>query len=135
QVPRALGFVEHRYMLRWRARVLERVITEMMHVLNERLDAFGNLSLANFLATRCPASYLVPDQRLAQHRNERTIAGEKHRVLCFNLVPVRRDVQADKGLARTRHAGNETDGFAALRARLVNDLLETTGRLCEIHCA
>ena len=46
-VPRALRFIENHDVFDWRAGIDQRVIAEMVHILNERLHAFPNFAFAD----------------------------------------------------------------------------------------
>ena len=69
QIPCALCLVKNDDMLRWRIRIGQRFVSEMMYVLNERLNTFANFPLSHFLALGLLATDLVTRKRLPQDSN------------------------------------------------------------------
>src|SRR4029453_338935 len=74
QIPSALRFIEdHDVLNRW-TRINQRVIAEVVNVLDESFDAFTDFPFANFLALLPSARDFIARQRFTKNRDERTVS-------------------------------------------------------------
>ena len=65
--------------------------------------------IAPFRSVRSGARELVARQRLLQHGDERSVAGQEDGTRLAERPAAGRDVQADERLAGAGHAGDEDD--------------------------
>jgi hypothetical protein len=78
EIPGALRLVENYDMLEGRAVIDQRIIAKVMDVLNERLDAFGNLPLSDLFAGAFLPRHLIPGQRFTEDGHKGAIPRQKH---------------------------------------------------------
>ncbi len=79
-IPRPLGLVEHHDMIVGRSGVAERVVAKVVEVLNEGPDGVAGGADAGRRVGAPRAVEVVAGQGLPQHRHQRAVAGEEHRV-------------------------------------------------------
>lgn len=108
-----------------RIRIAQRVVTEVVDVLDECLDALSDLSLPygdpEFPLTR----HFVARERLAQHGDERAVAGEVDRWrVAVRVAAARGDVQTDERFPRSRHPGDEANQLPFRPLRLRDEFLQ-----------
>ena len=89
-------------------------VAEVVHVLDERLDALADLRPCGLLWPLLLAPCdLVAGQRFAQHGDQRPVAGEKDGMgRLVHRRAARGDVEADQRLPGAGHAGDEADDLA-----------------------
>jgi len=74
QIPSTLCLVEDSYMLsRWFC-VSDRIITKMMNVLYECLDAFGHFPFPDFIPNAFLSCHLISGERFTKHGYKRAVA-------------------------------------------------------------
>src|SRR5687767_6918393 len=120
-------------MLDRRARVGQAIVTEVVDVLDERADLAPGVGLSSGLTFRAVARAEIAREGFAQHRDQRSVAGEEHAVKIAFLLPVsRRDVQANQRFPGAGYAGDEADRLASSVPRLLNDGFDRPRRHREI---
>jgi hypothetical protein len=62
QVPSTLRFIENDHVLDWRTSINQGVIAEVVNILNERFDAFTDLTFPHFLSLFLSACDFVAGQ-------------------------------------------------------------------------
>ena len=126
QSPGALRLVEDRDVFRGRGGIDDRVIAEVMNVLDEGLHALPDLPLPHRIAEGALPRDLVPGQRLAKDRDERTVAREVDgRRAGVGVGSARGHVQADE-----RFAGAGTPVTKQITFRFVRFASATSSSRC-----
>ena len=67
QIPRALRLIEDHDVLNWWTGIDQRVIAEVVNVLDERFDAFANFPFPHLLALFLSTCDFITRQRFAKH--------------------------------------------------------------------
>lgn len=127
-VPGALGLVKDHDMVCGWPRVAQRLVAEVVDVLDESLHGLAGVGLGGSLAAGLAPFDIVAGQRLAQHGDERTIAGEEDGVRWgLGVASLGREVQPHQGLAGPGYTGDEADELAFVRAGFFDQRVEAQG--------
>ena len=101
-------------MLNWRADINQRIIAEMVNVLDECFDAFTNFPFSHLLTLFLSPRDFITRQRFPKHSDERSVAGKENSVCRFILFASRSKIQTDQRLPCAGHASNEANAFASV---------------------
>src|SRR5690606_14904149 len=117
----------------WRRLVLEAVVAEVMHVLDKRGHLLARVALPKDRSSCYRALHPITRQCLTQNGDKRSVARQEHAIRVAIPVHVaRRHIKAYQGLTSARNAGHEADRLSALRARLLDDLVNRERRHCQV---
>src|SRR6185312_16692214 len=124
-VPSALRLIKDDHAFHRLAVLLKIVIPEVMNVLNERFYL-----ASRFTDAQTQARVFIARQRLAQHVDQGTVAGQKYRVLVLvHAGSLGNKIQASQCLACTRNTGHEANRLLVISLRLLDNLHKV--RICD----
>jgi hypothetical protein len=127
--PSPLRFVEDDHMVVGGTRRPDTFISEVVDVLNERLDALLHCAFSFSVAEACQ---FVAGKGLLKDRHQWPVSREIHGSCFPERLPARRHVQADERFTCARHAGDKHDGLLAAVTGTIDDLLDANGGQAQV---
>ncbi len=127
QVPCTLCFIKDDDMVNGCTGIDQRFITEVVNILDECFNTFGNFTFSNIFALGPPTGDLVTSECFTEHSYERTVSRKKDSVCRFIFFssPIC-DVQSYECLARSRNSSDKANQFSPISLCFIDQFFNTT---------